>query len=334
MPVSSREIRLKRRPIGLPSAEDFELASVALTAPQTGQVLVRNHWMSVDPYMRGRMYDRPSYVPPFALGEALQGGAIGEVIESQSPDFTPGDLVESMFGWREAYVAPAGALTKLPKTIAPPQAFLGVLGMPGMTAYGGLLEIGQPKAGDVVFVSGAAGAVGATVCQIAKIKGCTVIGSVGSNDKAAWLKERGVDAVINYKTCGDLTAALKATAPKGIDVYFDNVGGEHLEAALEVARPFARLVECGMISAYNDTEPKPGPRNLIYVVGKSLRMQGFIVTQFLGLRDQFVADMAGWIADGRLTWQETVIEGVDNAPAAFLGLFAGANTGKMLVKLA
>lgn len=334
MSVSSREIRLKRRPVGLPSAEDFELASVEQAAPLAGQILVRNHWMSVDPYMRGRMYDRPSYVPPFALGEPLQGGAVGEVVESLSPDFAPGDLVESMFGWREAFVAPAGAVTKLPKTTAPPQAFLGVLGMPGMTAYGGLLEIGQPKPGDVVFVSGAAGAVGATVCQIAKIKGCTVIGSVGSDDKAAWLKARGVDEVINYKTCGDLTAALKAAAPKGIDIYFDNVGGDHLEAALEVARPFARFVECGMISAYNDTAPKPGPRNLIYVVGKSLRIQGFIVTQFMGLRDQFVADMAGWIAEGRLTWQETVIEGVENAPAAFMGLFTGANTGKMLVKLA
>ncbi len=334
MPLSSREVRLNRRPVGLPSAEDFAVATVELASPQAGQILVRNHWMSVDPYMRGRMYDRPSYVPPFAIGEPLQGGAVGEVIESQSPDFAPGDLVESMFGWREAYVAPAGAVTKLPKTGAPPQAFLGILGMPGMTAYGGLLEIGQPKPGDVVFVSGAAGAVGSTVCQIAKIKGCTVIGSVGSDDKAAWLKERGVDEVINYKTCGDLTAALKAAAPKGIDIYFDNVGGDHLEAALEVARPFARFIECGMISAYNDTAPKPGPKNLIYVVGKSLRIQGFIVTQFMGLKDQFVQDMAGWIGEGRLSWQETVVEGVENAPAAFLGLFTGANVGKMLVKLA
>ena len=334
MPLSSREVRLNRRPVGLPSAEDFAVATVDLASPQAGQILVRNRFMSVDPYMRGRMYDRPSYVPPFAIGEPLQGGAVGEVVESASPDFAPGDLVESMFGWREAYVAPAGAVTKLPKTGAPPQAFLGILGMPGMTAYGGLLEIGQPKPGDVVFVSGAAGAVGSTVCQIAKIKGCTVIGSVGSDDKAAWLKERGVDEVINYKTCGDLTAALKAAAPKGIDIYFDNVGGDHLEAALEVARPFARFIECGMISAYNDTAPKPGPKNLIYVVGKSLRIQGFIVTQFMGLKDQFVQDMAGWIGEGRLSWQETVVEGVENAPAAFLGLFTGANVGKMLVKLA
>ena len=334
MSLSSREVRLNRRPVGLPSAEDFAVATVDLASPQAGQILVRNHWMSVDPYMRGRMYDRPSYVPPFAIGEPLQGGAVGEVVESASPDFAPGDLVESMFGWREAYVAPASAVTKLPKTGAPPQAFLGILGMPGMTAYGGLLEIGQPKPGDVVFVSGAAGAVGSTVCQIAKIKGCTVIGSVGSDDKAAWLKERGVDEVINYKTCGDLTAALKAAAPKGIDIYFDNVGGDHLEAALEVARPFARFIECGMISAYNDTAPKPGPKNLIYVVGKSLRIQGFIVTQFMGLKDQFVQDMAGWIGEGRLSWQETVVEGVENAPAAFLGLFTGANVGKMLVKLA
>lgn len=333
--LPSREIRLASRPAGLPAPEHFVMAEAPAPAPQAGQIQVRNLWMSVDPYMRGRMYDRPSYVPPFQVGEALQGGAVGEVVASAAEGYAPGDLVSHMLGWREAVTAPAAAFEKLPAdTGVPPQAFLGVLGMPGLTGYGGLLEIGDPKPGETVFVSGAAGAVGSLVCQIAKIKGCTVVASCGGEAKADWLKGRGVDAVINYRTCGDLTAALRAAAPRGIDVYFDNVGGEHLEAALECARPFARFVECGMISQYNNTAPAPGPRNLIYVVGKSLRIQGFIVTQFAPLRDRFLADMAGWIRDGKVAWEETVLDGVDRAPEAFLALFSGGNTGKMLVRLA
>lgn len=333
MPLSSREVRLKSRPVGTPVADNFEVATVSLADPGAGQVLVRNLWMSVDPYMRGRMYDRESYVPPFQIGEALQGGAVGEVVASGDPGFKPGDLVESMFGWREGVLAPAGGLQKLPASNAPPQAYLGVLGMPGMTAYTGFLNIGEPKPGETVFVSGAAGAVGSLVAQIAKIKGCTVVGSVGSDDKAAWLKGAGVDHVVNYKTCGDLLSAVRDAAPKGIDIYFDNVGGEHLEVALELARPFARFAECGMISQYNNTEPTPGPRNLIYVVGKSLRIQGFIVSNYYGQRAQFLADMTQWIADGKIKWEETVEHGVEKAPQAFLNLFTGANTGKMLVKL-
>jgi NADPH-dependent curcumin reductase CurA len=231
-------------------------------------------------------------------------------------------------------VAPVGAFMKLPATNVPPQAYLGVLGMPGLTAYAGLLTIGEPKPGETVFVSGAAGAVGSLVCQIAKIKGCTVVASAGSEGKVAWLKASGIDHAINYKTCGDLLEAVRAAAPKGIDVYFDNVGGEHLEVALEVARPFARFAECGMISQYNDTAPKPGPRNMIYVVGKSLKIQGFIVSSYWGQRPQFWADMAEWIGAGKIKWEETVEHGIENAPTAFLNLFVGANTGKMLVKLA
>lgn len=333
MPLSSREVRLKSRPVGTPVSDNFEVATVSLADPGAGQVLVRNLWMSVDPYMRGRMYDRESYVPPFQIGEALQGGAVGEVVASGDPAFKPGDLVESMFGWREGVLAPAGALQKLPASNVPPQSYLGVLGMPGMTAYTGFLNIGEPKPGETVFVSGAAGAVGSLVAQIAKIKGCAVVGSVGSDDKAAWLKSAGVDQVVNYKTCGDLLSAVRAAAPKGIDIYFDNVGGEHLEVALELARPFARFAECGMISQYNNTEPTPGPRNLIYVVGKSLRIQGFIVSNYYGQRAQFLADMTQWIADGKIKWEETVAHGVEQAPQAFLNLFTGANTGKMLVKL-
>jgi NADPH-dependent curcumin reductase CurA len=333
MATTSREVRLKSRPVGMPTDQNFEVATAQLAEPTAGQVLVRNMWMSVDPYMRGRMYDRPSYVPPFQIGEALQGGAIGKIVTSNDPKFQPGDLVESMFGWREAFVAPAAAVMKLPATKAPPQAFLGVLGMPGMTAYTSFHRIGEPKAGDVVFVSGAAGAVGSTVCQIAKIRGCTVVASAGSDKKLAWLKSLGVDAVINYKTTPSLMRSVQEAAPKGIDIYFDNVGGEHLEVALEAARPFARFIECGMISQYNDTELKPGPRNMPYIVGKRIKMQGFIVMDFIDMREQFYAEMGQWVSEGRIKSEETVENGIANAPKAFLNLFSGANTGKMLVKL-
>ena len=331
--MKAREIRLKSRPVGLPEAANFELAEVTLGKPGAGEVLVRNTWMSVDPYMRGRMYDRPSYVPPFELGQALQGGAVGEVVESGDPNFKAGDLVESMLGWRDGFVAHGGMLTKVSKEGVPPQAYLNVLGMPGMTAYTGFHRIGEPKAGDTVFVSGAAGAVGASVVQIAKLRGCTVIASAGTDKKLEWLKSVGADQVINYKTCGNLTKALQAAAPKGIDIYFDNVGGDHLEAAMEVARPWARFIECGMISVYNDTEAKPGPRNMTYIVGKRLKLQGFIVFDFLDMRDQFRTDVSAWVREGRIKWEETVENGIENAPKAFLALFSGANTGKMLVKL-
>ncbi|KPF78228.1 NADP-dependent oxidoreductase [alpha proteobacterium AAP81b] len=332
--MQSREIRLASRPAGTPAPENFEVAEVSLPAPGAGEVLVRNTWMSVDPYMRGRMYDRESYVPPFAIGAALQGGAIGEVVESNAEGFAKGDLVSSMFGWREGFVAPAGAIEKLTRVAnVPDQAYLGVLGMPGLTGWAGLLEIGKPQAGQTVFVSGGAGAVGSVVAQVAKLKGCTVVATAGSDEKCDWLRARGVDHAINYRTCGDLLAAVQAAAPKGIDVYFDNVGGEHLEVAIEVARPFARLVECGMISGYNDMAAMPGPRNIIQVVGKSLTIRGFIVIEFGHLRPQFLAEMTGWIADGKLAWEETVLDGVAKAPDAFIGLFSGANTGKMLVRL-
>jgi len=330
--TKSREIRLKSRPVGMPKAENFELASVDVGDPGAGEVLVRNMWMSVDPYMRGRMYDRPSYVPPFQIGEALQGGAVGRVEKSNDPKFKPGDLVDSFLGWREAFVAPASGLNKLPSANVPPQAYLGVLGMPGMTAYTSLHRIGEPKAGETVFVSGAAGAVGATVCQIAKIRGCTVVASAGSDAKLAWLKSVGVDAGVNYKK-GALLQNVQAAAPKGVDIYFDNVGGEHLEVALEVARPFARFIECGMISIYNNEAPAPGPRNMAYVVGKRIKMQGFIVSDFMDMREQFMTDMSKWVQDGTMKWEETVENGVERAPNAFLQLFTGGNTGKMLVKL-
>ena len=331
MTTQAREIRLKSRPVGMPEASNFEVATVELKEPGPGEVLVRNGWMSVDPYMRGRMYDRPSYVPPFALGEVLQGGAVGTVVKSNDPKFAPGDLVESNLGWREAFVSTGAPLTKL-ATGVPPQAYLGVLGMPGMTAYTSFHRIGEPKPGNVVFVSGAGGAVGSTVCQIAKIRDCTVVASAGSDEKLDWLKSVGVDEVVNYKK-GNLLENVRKAAPKGIDIYFDNVGGEHLEVALEVARPWARFIECGMISVYNDKEPSPGPRNMPYIVGKRIKMQGFIVFDFIDMREQFITEMSQWVKDGHIKWQETIENGIENAPKAFLTLFSGGNAGKMLVKL-
>jgi len=329
----SREIHLKSRPVGTPTADNFELATVTLPDPGPGEVQVRNSWMTVDPYMRGRMNDVQSYTPPFQIGQALQGGAVGEVVASNDPAFKKGETVQSFFGWREAFNAPAEAVQKLDTHGLPPQAFLGAVGMPGLTAYAGLLRVAALKPDDVVFVSGAAGAVGQIVCQIAKIKGNTVIGSAGGADKAAYLKGIGVDHVIDYKAEGDLTAALMKAAPGGIDVYFDNVGGAHLEAALMAAKPFGRFALCGMISQYNATDMGPGIRGLIMCVGKQLRLEGFIVSSHADMQPAFLADMAKWIAEGRMKWEETVEDGIENAPAAFLKLFKGENLGKMLVRL-
>ncbi|MDR7114860.1 NADP-dependent oxidoreductase [Caulobacter sp. BE254] len=339
--VTSREIRLKSRPVGEPVHDNFELATVEVAAPGDGEIQVRNLWMSVDPYMRGRMTDRKSYVPPFELGKALQGGAIGEVTASNDPDFKPGDIVSTMFGWREAFnVSPKalaaggmGAVTKIDTHGLPPQTFLGVAGMPGLTAYVGLLRIAALKDGDVVFVSAAAGAVGSVVCQIAKLKGHTVIGSAGGPEKVAFLKSIGVDHIIDYKATPDVVAELEKAAPKGIDVYFENVGGVHLEAALNSARPFARFALCGMISQYNETGKLTGPSNIIQAVGKSLRLEGFIVSNHYDLAPQFLKDIAGWIGAGQIKWNETVEDGVERAPDAFIKLFKGENLGKMLVKL-
>ena len=337
----SREVRLKSRPEGMPTADTFEIASVELPDPGPGEVQVRNLFMSVDPYMRGRMYDRPSYSPPFQIGQPLQGGAVGQVVASNADGFKVGDTVSSMYGWREAFNAPVATgaagplapLTKLDTHGLPVEAFLGVVGMPGLTAYVGLLRVAALKEGDVVFVSAAAGAVGSIVCQIAKIKGHTVIGSAGGDEKAAFLKEIGVDHVIDYKKTKDLKAALREAAPKGIDVYFENVGGAHLEAAIDSARPFARFALCGMISQYNETGTPTGPSNIIQAVGKSLKLEGFIVSNHADMQPAFVKDMAGWIASGQLKWKETIDEGIEAAPGAFIKLFKGENLGKMLVKL-
>jgi NADPH-dependent curcumin reductase CurA len=332
-----REIRFAKRPQGTPTKDCFEMVEVELPDPKPGQVQVRNLSMSVDPYMRGRMNEvGPAYAQAYRLGEAMRGRAVGEVIASDSPAFKPGDFVFSDFGWREAYTADAGDLRKLDLQGLPPEAFLGVAGMPGLTAYAGLLKVAGLRAGDVVLVTAAAGAVGSMVCQIAKLKGHKVIGTAGGPAKVRYLRdELGIDAAIDYREhAGRLTEAFRAAAPDGIDVCFENVGAEHLEAAINVANTFARFALCGMISQYNSIAQPYGVRNLMLVVGKQIRMEGFIVGAYNDLMDDFLRDVRGWVAEGKLRSAETVFEGLENAPDAFLGLFTGENLGKALVKLA
>lgn len=334
MSTTSREIRLKSRPVGLPTADNFELATTEIPDPADGQLLIKNIYMSVDPYMRGRMIDRKSYVPPFQIGEPLNGGAVGEVVASNHPDYAAGDFVVNGAGWQEYALSDGRGIMKVDQSI-PLSAYLGTAGMPGRTAYFGLLDIGQPQEGETVFVSAAAGAVGSIVCQIAKLKGCTVIGTAGSDEKVQWLTETlGVDAGINYKTASNLTKALATAAPQGIDIYFENVGGEHLEAALAVMNNNGRIPVCGMISQYNATEATPAPRNLANIIGKRLLLKGFIVSDYSSRNSEFFLDMSQWIQEGKITWEETVYEGIENAPEAFIGLFTGDNLGKMVVKLA
>ena len=329
----SREVRLKSRPTGMPQTSNFELAEVAVPEADYGEVLVRNHYMSVDPYMRGRMYDRKSYVPPFQVGEVLQGGAVGEVVASNNEQFPVGSFVQSNLGWREYAVSRGEGLTLVDPKLAPLSAYLGVLGMPGMTAYVGLFNAASMKDGETVFVSGAAGAVGSLAGQIAKIRGCRVIGSAGSDDKVTYLtQELGYDYAFNYRE-GGLLERLREGAPNGLDVYFDNVGADHLEAAIFHMRPFGRIALCGAIATYNDAEPRPGPRNLSMAIGLGLRLQGFIVSHYAQARNDFIRDVSGWIKEGRVKYEETVFDGIERAGEAFQGLFTGANTGKMLVKL-
>ncbi len=323
---------LMRRPRGMPLAEDFALKDVELPELGEGMVRIANRWLSVDPYMRGRMNDVKSYVPPFALDAPMEGGAVGEVIESRDPGFQPGDRVLHMGGWRDETVAPASALNKLPAIAGvDPQAFLGNLGLTGGTAYFGLLEAASAKEGDTVFVSAAAGAVGSAVVQIAKARGMMVIGSAGGTDKCEFVRTLGADAVIDYKS-GSVLKQLAEAAPKGIDVYFDNVGGDHLDAALAVARKDARFAICGMIEGYNEAQPTC-LKYIMRVIAMRIRLQGFIYTDYLPKMGDFYRDMGGWLATGQVKSRDTVVDGLDRTLEAFLGLFTGANTGKMLVKL-
>jgi NADPH-dependent curcumin reductase CurA len=323
---------LMRRPQGMPVMEDFALKDVARPELGEGMVRVRNRWLSVDPYMRGRMNDVKSYVPPFALDAPMEGGAVGEVVESNDPGFVPGDMVLHMGGWRDETVAPGSSLNKLPPIPGvEPQAFLGNLGLTGGTAYFGLLEAASAKEGDIVFVSAAAGAVGSAVVQIAKARGMTVIGSAGGADKCEFVRSLGADAVIDYKA-GPVLKQLSEAAPKGIDVYFDNVGGDHLDAALALARKDARFAICGMIEGYNEAHPT-SLKYIMRVIAMRIRLQGFIYTDYMGRLGDFYRDMGGWIASGQVKPRDTVVEGLERTPEAFLGLFTGANTGKMLVRL-
>jgi NADPH-dependent curcumin reductase CurA len=329
--AGTRAWHLKSRPQGLPDMSNFELKEVELPELQDGWVRVENRWLSVDPYMRGRMNDVKSYVPPFQLGAPMDGGAVGKVVESRSPHHQVGDTVFHMQGWREAAAGPAEQFNKVPAMGVADEQWLGNLGLTGATAYFGLLRVAEAKEGDIVFVSAAAGAVGSAVVQIAKAKGMTVVGSAGGKEKCDWVGELGADAVIDYKA-GPVVKSLLEAAPKGIDVYFDNVGGDHLDAAFAAARNRARFAICGMIENYN-AGPPPSFRYIMRVIAARIQMRGFIYTDYLPEMGDFYRDMGGWIASGQVTSRETVHEGIEGAPEAFLGLFKGENIGKMLVKL-
>jgi NADPH-dependent curcumin reductase CurA len=329
----SREIQLAARPRGEPRAEDFKLVDVEVPDPGPGQLLVRNRFMSVDPYMRGRMNDVESYVPPFRLDAALEGGAVGEVVSSADERISEGQWILHQLGWRELALVPANAAQPIDPELASPSAYLGVLGMPGLTAYVGLFDIAGLKDGEAVFVSGAAGAGGSLAGQLAKVHGCRVVGSAGSPEKVAFLKdELGFDAAFNYKD-GSVHGLLREAAPDGIDVYFDNVGGEHLEAALVAMHDHGRVAMCGAISMYNATEAPPGPRSLPLAVRKRLTLRGFIVSDHFDRMEAFATEVGGLLRDGRIRYRETVVEGLDRAPEAFIGLLHGQNLGKMVVKL-
>ncbi len=333
LPTTTAQIVLAARPHGVPTLADFRLESAPIPSLADGQVLVRNTVMSVDPYMRGRMNDVKSYVPPFQIDQPLDGGAVGEVIASASDRHTVGASVLHGLGWREYAVVDGRSAAPVDTALAPAGAYLGVLGMPGLTAYAGLVAATEFREGDAVFVSGAAGAVGSLVGQIARLKGASrVVGSAGSPEKVARVLELGFDAAFDYHD-GRVADRLREAAPDGIDVYFDNVGGEHLEAAIGRMNVNGRIALCGAISAYNATEAPCAPRNLTVAIGKCLTLRGFIVNTYSGLRPQFLAEVGPWVADGRLRYDETWRDGLAAAPQAFLDLLAGGNVGKMLVRL-
>ena len=332
MTETMQRIALARRPMGAPVDDDFLLENIPMPTPADGEVLVKVHYMSLDPYMRGRMNDVKSYVPPFQIDEPMTGGAIGEVVESRADSLSPGDRIQHMQGWRDEAVVDASSAQKLPDLPVPESAFLGVFGMPGMTAYFGLLNVGAAKKGETLFVSAAAGAVGSTVVQIAKARGMHVIGSAGGAEKCEWVRSLGADAMIDYKADGPVVKKLMAAAPDGIDVYFDNVGGDHLDAAYATARNHARFALCGMIDMYNSGEPVK-LRYLARSMGARIRTQGFIVGDFMNDTDPFYRDMTDWYQAGKLRHEDTIVEGLEKTADAFLGLFTGANKGKMVVKI-
>lgn len=336
---TSKAVFLKAYPAGMPEPAGFETREIDVPAPGDGEMLCRTVWMSVDPYMRGRMRpDIKSYIPPFSLEAPLEGGAVSEVIESNNPAFQAGDyVVDFLGGWKEYYISKGERTQKVDPKLAPLSAYLGVLGMPGMTAWAGVTQILKPKEGETLFVSGAAGAVGSVVCQLGKAKGARVIASAGSPAKCEWLeKEAGVDVALNYKNyknAGELTKALAEAAPKGVDCYFENVGGMHLEAALNCIGFGGRMALCGMISVYNNKEAEPGPPNLTNMIGRGVMARGFIVSEYMDKAMEFAAEVAPLLAQGKIKFQESVYEGLDKAPEAFIGLFKGENFGKAVVRV-
>jgi NADPH-dependent curcumin reductase CurA len=333
MPTQSREVRLASRPNGPPTLDNFSFATVDVPDPKPGEVLVRNICMSVDPYMRGRMNDSKSYVPPFQIGQALEGGAVGRVVASQDEKLPVGTFVQSFYGWREAFVAAASKLQVVDARVAPPSTYLGLLGVPGLTAWVGLFRIANLKEGESVFVSGGAGAVGTAACQLAKLHGCRVLASAGSGEKVAFLRdELKVDYAFSYRD-GEPLNHLKQGAPEGIHVYFDNTGGPQLEAALAMLRTYGRVAMCGGIAGYNT--PVPGPRNLATAIGKRLRLEGFIVSDHVKEMPTFLSEAIPALQSGKLISRETFVEGLEAAPAALIDLLhSGAgNIGKLIVKL-
>jgi NADPH-dependent curcumin reductase CurA len=334
LPSVNRQFILAARPVGLPKETDFRLVETPVPALSNDQVLLRTLFLSVDPYMRSRISGIKTYAEPVEIGQVMVGGTVGEVVQSRNPHFVVGDKVEGYWGWREFAVSEGKGLRKLDPALAPVSTALGVLGMPGMTAYFGLREICQPKANETVVVSGAAGAVGSLVGQIAKIMGCRAVGVAGSDQKVAWLvEELGFDAAFNYKTTENYVAKLKQLCPQGIDCYFDNVGGAVTDAVFPVLNPKARIAVCGQISQYNLEKPEPGLRILIYLLSRQARAEGFLVYQFLDRYPEGRARMAQWIKEGKLKYSEQIVEGFENTPRAFIGLFRGENAGKMLVRL-
>jgi leukotriene B4 12-hydroxydehydrogenase/15-oxo-prostaglandin 13-reductase len=335
LPSVNRQFILAARPVGMPKESDFRLVSAPIPALASSQVLLRTVFLSVDPYMRGRMNGIRTYADPVDIGQLMIGATVGKVVQSQNPAFQVGDFVAGYWGWQEYAVSDGKGLQKLDASLAPISAALGVLGMPGMTAYFGFLDICQPKPGETVVVSGAAGAVGSLIGQIAKIKGCRAVGIAGTDAKVAWLTgELGFDAAFNYKTTEDYVAKLRELCPQGIDCYFDNVGGAVTDAVLPLLNVRARISVCGQISQYNSAKPEPGVRPYIFLLTKQARAEGFIVSQWMDRFPEGVAQMARWLKEGKLKHREQIVEGFENAPRALIGVLQGDNTGKMLVKFA
>jgi len=331
----NKQITLAARPVGFPKESDFKLVESPLPTPGPGQMLVRALYLSVDPYMRGRMSSAKSYAAPVELGGVMTGGVVGQVVESRHPQFAAGEIVEGMFGWQQYAASDGKGVRKVDPKLAPISTALGVLGMPGMTAYFGLLEIGKPQPGETVVVSGAAGAVGSLVGQIAKIVGCHVVGIAGTDEKVRYVvEELKFDSAFNYHSTANYHRRLVELCPQGIDVYFDNVGGALTDAVVRLINVRARLVICGQISQYNLRRPETGPRWLWALIMKQARAEGFLVYQFADRFDEGLRQMARWLQEGKLKYRESIVEGIENAPRAFLGMLKGENIGKQLVKVA